>query len=188
MPDEPTPADLEEAFRRVQREQMRDVPILNPVLAVAAVGFRDWEGYRLGVMLTPWFMNLMLLPGARPPWPGLRIGDARSYRFPSGTYEFLLGEHDGIGRYLSCSLFSPVFEFEDQEAALATAQAVMQELFNVQDLPEAGRGTPPGPPGATGDAADQPQPGPDAGRDEPPEPASLSRRGFLRGDFIGGRG
>ena len=54
---------LESAFERVRRERMIDVPMLNPRLAVQAVGFRDWRGGWLGILITPWFMNLMLLPG-----------------------------------------------------------------------------------------------------------------------------
>ena len=142
MTDNPTPGDLEREFRRLQRERMRDMPFVNPALEVAAVGFRSWLGYDLGVMLTPWFMNLVLLPGRHEPWPELRIGDARSFSFPSGTYEFLLNEQIGIGRFLACSLFSPVFEFGNQTTALATAQAVMDELFNEKNRQQPTPGEP----------------------------------------------
>ena len=47
---------------RIQRERMADIPLLNPALEVQAVGFSVWEAYCLGVLITPWFMNLMLLP------------------------------------------------------------------------------------------------------------------------------
>jgi [NiFe] hydrogenase assembly HybE family chaperone len=50
--------------------------------------------------------------------------------FPSGTYEFILGEEEGVGRYLMCSLFSPVFEFQNQEAAIVTAEAVLKSLMD----------------------------------------------------------
>ena len=40
------PADaVEEAFFRIQREQMADVPILNPALSVKAVDFQRWQGH-----------------------------------------------------------------------------------------------------------------------------------------------
>ena len=41
---------------------MAGVPMLNPALRVQAVGFRHWQSHWLGVLVTPWFMNLMLLP------------------------------------------------------------------------------------------------------------------------------
>ena len=168
---------LESLFRRVHRQSMQDIPIVNPALEVAAVGFRDWQGYHLGVMLTPWFMNLMLLPGTNDPWTGVRIGATRSFQFPSGSYEFLLGEQAGIGRYLACSLYSPVFEFEDQAAALATAAAVMEALFTA-DQPgrvDADTGARTGPAQAPDRKASLGG-APDAG-----EPRLLSRRAFLGG-------
>jgi len=121
---------LETAFIRIQRERMADIPLLNPVLEVQAVGFSVWEDYCLGVLITPWFMNLMLLPLAGDEWAGLPSGTKINRSFPSGTYEFILGEEEGVGRYLMCSLFSPVFEFQNQEAAVVTAGAVLQNLMD----------------------------------------------------------
>jgi [NiFe] hydrogenase assembly HybE family chaperone len=163
-----TPDDLERAFRRVQVERMQDVPILNPALEVAAIGFREWQGYRLGILLTPWFMNLILLPGENEPWPELHLGDTRMYSFPSGSFEFLLGDQEEIGRYLSCSMLSPVFEFEEQATAVAAAEEIMRLMLE-----------PPQP-----DAApDAPEDASTPARVARPD-AAMSRRGFLRGQFL----
>lgn len=159
----PTPEDLERAFRKVRDERMKDIPILNPALEVAAIGFREWQGHQVGVLLTPWFMNLILLPPDADAWPDEVIGDSRSFVFPSGSYDFLLGEQDGIGRYRCCSLFSPVFEFSDQTVAVATAEAIMAELFEGEC--ESVESTETKVPVC----------------DEPPE--DESRREFLRGEF-----
>jgi len=186
-------AGLEAAFTRIQRERMTDVPILNPALRVQAVGFSVREEYCLGVLITPWFMNLMLLPLDGDAWAGLPPGSKIDQAFPSGSYEFILGEEEGIGRYLMCSLFSPVFEFENQAAAVATAEAVLTGLMDEASRDEAGTregeilriwngaaGT------ATADAA---------GGGEAPRAAleerirkPISRRDLLRGAFLGGKG
>jgi hypothetical protein len=64
-----TPADaVEQAFFRIQREQMADVPILNPALSVEAVDFQRWQGHWLGVVVTPWCMSLLLVPGSEQDW------------------------------------------------------------------------------------------------------------------------
>ena len=126
-------AGLEAAFTRIQHERMRDVPLLNPALAVQAVGFRVWEDYCLGVLITPWFMNLMLLPLDGDVWAALPSGTKINQSFPSGTYEFILGEETRIGRYLMYSLCSPVFEFHNQEAAVVTAEAVMEGLMDAEN-------------------------------------------------------
>jgi len=117
----------------VQHERMQGVPVLNPELKVQCVGFEAWGDYCLGVLITPWFMNLVLLPGEGETWAELSIGDKVVQVFPSGAYEFILGEEPGAGRYLMCSLFSPMFEFVDQQAAVATAEAVMQGLMEEEN-------------------------------------------------------
>lgn len=127
---------LEAHFSRVERESMRGLPLLNPALQVQAVGFQAWQGYCLGVLITPWFMNLMLLPKEGDDWQEGRVGDKRLYQFPSGPYEFILGEDATIGRYQMCSLFSPMFEFADQESAVATAEAVMLALMDEENREE----------------------------------------------------
>ena len=43
---------------------MADVPILNPVLSVEAVDFQHWKGHWLGVVITPWCMSMLLVPGS----------------------------------------------------------------------------------------------------------------------------
>ena len=49
-----SPADaVEQAFFRIQSDQMADVPILNPALNVEAVDFQRWQGHWLGIVVTP---------------------------------------------------------------------------------------------------------------------------------------
>ena len=57
---DPSPA-LETAFRAVAA-RMQGLAFVNPALAVEAIGFAPWSGHWLGVLLTPWFMNLVLAP------------------------------------------------------------------------------------------------------------------------------
>jgi len=127
---------LESIYTMIEKERMDDVPILNKALSVKAVGFREWNSHTLGVMLTPWFMNLMLMPGEEDDWSELQTLSKTHHVLPSGNYEFIVGEEEGIGKYQMCSLFSPVFEFKDQETAIATAEAVMQELMDENNQSE----------------------------------------------------
>lgn len=127
-------SQLENAYNEIQQERMQDVPILNDKLHVKAVGFRPHEGDWLGVMVTPWFMNLMLLPGDDSDWSHIQELESYTHIFPSGRYSFIAGHEASIGQYQSCSLFSPMFEFADQEAAEKTAEAVMTELMNEENV------------------------------------------------------
>ena len=60
--DHPRISALIEQFRVVDAG-MRDLPIYNNKVAIESVGFRLFGDIELlGVVLTPWFMNLMVLP------------------------------------------------------------------------------------------------------------------------------
>lgn len=124
---------LKEAYERVASERMAGIPILNPRLSVEVVGAREWEGLWLGVLVTPWSINLMLLPleeTQRAAWAGLAPGSAAKHRFPAGQFEFLVGEEADLGRTQMCSLFSPVLEFEGQDAARIAAEAALAALLD----------------------------------------------------------
>ncbi|MES9853961.1 MAG: [NiFe]-hydrogenase assembly chaperone HybE [Candidatus Thiodiazotropha sp. L084R] len=121
---------LEQQFREIESHRMQGLPLLNPALQVKAVGFCEWNNHCLGVLITPWFMNLMLIPHEGDSWKDRQLGEKELHHLPSGPYEFILGEEEGIGRYQMCSLFSPVFEFADQETAVETAEQVMLGLMD----------------------------------------------------------
>ena len=177
MTDRTTPFDagaaamaarVQSAFERVRRERMTGLPFVNEALRVEMIGLCRWRGLWLGVLITPWCMNLMLLPGEGeggnddpPParWPAVRTGDYARFPFPAGVLSFLAGHEGEAGDYLACSLFSPMFEFADHEAARQTAEACLTALFD-----RAASATP----------ADAPEDGIAA-------PAVVSKRDFLRG-------
>lgn len=120
-------ARIEAVFRRIQDERMAGLPLLNPALAVAAVGFArhgdDWRG----VLVTPWGINLLLLPAVAD-WP-VPPPLARAFRlYPAGTFAFLANHEEGLGDYLACPLISDMKPFTDQENALRTAQACLIAL------------------------------------------------------------
>lgn len=120
---------LEAAFRRIAETRMRELPILNSRLQVEAVAFRPWQAGWIGVLITPWFMNLICLPdphAVREPVPS---GSTRTLTLPSGDYDFLTAEEEIIGSYLTSSLFSPMFDFADMEQTRAVAQSVLEEVF-----------------------------------------------------------
>jgi len=116
---------LIKAYKKVDQERMQDLPFRNQQLGVEAVGFQPWQSGSLGVVITPWFMNLVYLAGEDTDWSAHRHGDLVIHVLPSGRYEFIQGDLDGFGVLQSCSLSSPVLEFETMESARETASAVM---------------------------------------------------------------
>ncbi len=133
---------IEETFGNIQKERMHDVPILNDKLSVAAVGFHEHVlGGQLafvGCLVTPWFINLLAI-ATNPERDGVTgvaaVTQTVEHVFSSGSYPFLVCKEEALGRFAMCSLFSPVHEFEDQDAALAVAQAALAELFDGEAMP-----------------------------------------------------
>lgn len=148
-------AALEARYRFIAETAMADVPICNPALAVAATGFRAWGGRAVGVVTTPWFMNLIATPLPGTEIEPVAAGKSVRLNLPAGEVEFIVGELDGVGRVDSCSLFSPVFEFASMEEATEVAAEIVRTFFDMSAL------EPPPPP--------------------PPPPARPSRRDLLRG-------
>lgn len=124
------PADaVEEAFQRIQREQMADLPILNAALSVEAVDFQRWQGQWLGIVVTPWCMSLLLVPGHADGWVSTGDNRRRFVRLPAGDFAFLGGVEVELGEYQSCPLFSPMSKFSTQSEATMTARASMIALL-----------------------------------------------------------
>ncbi|WP_138471906.1 [NiFe]-hydrogenase assembly chaperone HybE [Poseidonocella sp. HB161398] len=135
----PLTAQLEDEFTEIWHGKMRDVPMVNKALRVEAAGFRYWQDRPLGVLISPWFMNLVLLPGEGEDWSGLEAGAKEVIAFPSGEYEFLHNTRGLLGGYKACSLFSPMGDFPSQAHAAEVARAVMVALFQEEHRAETDR-------------------------------------------------
>jgi len=125
---------LEQVFTQIALTRMQGVPVQNPALRVQAVGFAPQptpEGeYLLGILVTPWFMNLVCLPLDLPntDQAALGVGQKAKRQIGSQTFEFIGAYEDELGAFACCSLFSPMFEFADQATAVATAAEVLNLL------------------------------------------------------------
>jgi len=126
---DPSPR-LVSAYREIERTRMRGLPFLNPALEVEAVDFDVWQDAWLGVLVTPWCMNLMLLPRDLDTWRQLQRGAKVTHAFPAGAYEFVTGEDPALGPYRSCSLFSPVTAFASHADARLVASLARAALFD----------------------------------------------------------
>ncbi len=146
---------LEATFKRIEAERWAGMSMLNPALAVAAVGFERKANEWRGVLVTPWGINLLLLPAAvdwAPP-----VSHERAFRqYAAGSFAFLGNHEDGLGDYLACPLIHSVSHFVDQETAVMTARACLIAL-------------------------DMAPPAPVPPPRDPEAPESPARRGFFSG-------
>ena len=125
---------LEAFYRRVQAERMQGIPILNPALAVEAVGFElgaptteGEEPVAEGVLITPWFMSLVRLPLQAQPHAG-RVGRKTVRDFGCERFDFIGGHELPLGYHETCALFSPMQGFASQDQARETALASLALL------------------------------------------------------------
>ena len=147
--------------------RMEGLAFVNPALTVEAVSFAPWEGHWLGVLVTPWFVNLVLMPGEGP-WESLPAGAERFVALPAGRFRFIAGHDAELGEHHACSLFSPALEFADHETARAVAASALEALF------DAGNADAPDSAGSRGTAIAPAR-----------EAAAVSKRDFIRGRFSG---
>jgi [NiFe] hydrogenase assembly HybE family chaperone len=133
MNDPASPAALlRDTYAQIRRTRMDGVALLNPALEVEAIDFAPWSHHWLGVLVTPWFMNLVLLPRERERWHSVRVSETVSYTFPAGVFGFIAASEPPVGEMHACSLFSPMFEFADQETARVAASAARAALFDAE--------------------------------------------------------
>ncbi len=142
---------------------VRDLPFYNERLAIETIDFGPFDDGILGVLVTPWFMNLMLLP--EPPELAVdwnRIGQKRLVQLPRGPRHFRYGGDEVLGVYWLHSLHSPMSAFNDQARVSQVARTTLETLMT------------PEPAGASAVAT--------AGTPQRPD-----RRAFLRGRLLSTR-
>jgi [NiFe] hydrogenase assembly HybE family chaperone len=125
---------LIELFQRID-DGMRDLPFYNEKIAIEAISFRLFgEGELLGVMLTPWFMNLIALPIEPVRMEMAKIGRTVSVELPAGRRAFVVGGDQAIGLYKAHSLHSPVLNFTLPGQAQAEARRMLALLMTPPDV------------------------------------------------------
>lgn len=135
--EDPSPT-IEAVFRRIHVERMADLPLLNPALRVEAVGFErrgdrgeEWRG----VLVTPWCIDLLLLPAVED-WPIPATHDRAFRQYAAGQFAFLPNHEEGLGNYLVCPLIHDMKPYVDHETAVMTARACLFAL-DLAPLPSA---------------------------------------------------
>ncbi|MBN8517340.1 MAG: [NiFe]-hydrogenase assembly chaperone HybE [Candidatus Accumulibacter sp.] len=145
---------LESMFLHIWTTSMRDLPFVNAALSVEAVGFRRWNSSKasvvdppllaastsdvgcalgdwVGAVITPWFINLFVLPGGGNLWSDRRSGERCQINFPIGPLEFIADYSPSavIPSYQYCPLFAPPSQIASQAAARAAAMAALDAMF-----------------------------------------------------------
>jgi [NiFe] hydrogenase assembly HybE family chaperone len=116
-------------FERIHRERMAGLPLLNKALSVTTLGFQEFEGRILGMVITPWMMSLLLFPKPQDAWQAQALGSKHFIPFPGGNYRFMINVVDELGVCQMHSLHSPMHRFGNQADAVAEAQSFIAKLL-----------------------------------------------------------
>jgi [NiFe] hydrogenase assembly HybE family chaperone len=127
---------IQQTFEHILQHNMQGIPILNPAIKVQVLGFQHWQGRVLGVVITPWMMNLVLLPGDDEDWSQMELGHKQPHEFPSRSYKFMVNDIEGIGPCQTYSMCSPMREFSSHQQAVQVAQDFLDGLMEETEQTE----------------------------------------------------
>lgn len=156
--DDPS-ATLERHFRRVHETRMAGLPFLNDALAVAVAACARVDGDWLAALVTPWSIQLVLLPGGGTLWRDTAAGVRHTLGLPVGDLVFIGEAAEHASELVPAMLYCPLITPPDGIADTVQACAIAREALATVLKPL---------PASVGTA--------DAGA-----PPSSSRRAFLRG-------
>lgn len=122
-------AALLAVYRRVWLEDMAETLICNPALEVAAAGFRPFGPGWAGAVVSPWFLNVVLIPADPNCWAGLRDGDEAPETLPAGGFNFNAARVGALGTIKTLAVVSAMNVFAGQAEALAAADLALSQLF-----------------------------------------------------------
>lgn len=113
---------------------LEGLPVYNAALEISVVGPRRCAEGWVGVVVTPWCMNLFLASDSPT---RAREGMHREVGFPSGQYRFTVAHLEAMPPVEVCSLFSPMDEFSDDAGAVAVATEALRGLLAAEgDAPD----------------------------------------------------
>ena len=117
------PADaLQRHFATVAHERMAGLAFLNPAIEVRVAHCQRVAGDWLAALVTPWCIQLVLLPGGGSLWEDSAPGLRRRVVLPAGELVFLgdAGEAN-LPAYQYCPLIAPIDRMPDTATACAIA-------------------------------------------------------------------
>lgn len=121
--------ELIDRFRVIDKERMQGLPFYNSRLSVEGVDFQPTEQGYIGALVTPWFINIILLY-ENPPQQSIALGNRVKHSFASGEHDFMVGDDEQLGRYDFISLASPTSKYKSQQQACDYARKKLNSIVS----------------------------------------------------------
>lgn len=133
---DPSPL-LARYFQGVWQDFRADPAPHNPALQVEAVGFIRYAGDWVGVVVTPWFFRLFLLPGGGRLWGDIPAGQRRYLELPGGVLPFTAEDLPAIGPCQWTPLIEPITAVSSMAVARQAALDALRAAFAIAVEPPA---------------------------------------------------
>lgn len=138
--DDALTAAVIEVHQAILDEHLKGDPMLNPALGIQQRAFRQIEGWRVLLLLTPWMLARLLFPKT-PPVPSLPegwsaadrrdanylvLGPRLSFQLLGQTQQAHLNYHPRLGHYLLQPICLNLQPYEDADAVFEAWNAVIR--------------------------------------------------------------
>lgn len=124
-------------FLAVWQARGSELAPLNSALQVESVGFIRFAGDWVGVVVTPWFFRLFLLPGGGSLWGDIPAGQRRYLELPGGVLPFTAEELPAIGPCQWTPLIEPITAVSSMGVARQAALDALRAAFAIVVEPPA---------------------------------------------------
>lgn len=121
---------FEEGFRQIAQSRMRGLPICNPKIHVRAFGFTRYQQHWIGAVVTPWSLMVVFACGNAQTWFDVPVTKITALQLPAGSFSFMGIDDPLLGKYLACSLMSPLTDLPDQRTAEAIASQALSLMMS----------------------------------------------------------
>lgn len=128
------------AHEEILAQHLQGDPMLSPALGIQVRASRQIEGWRVLLLLTPWMLARLLLPGTRPEiaipddWTAavrrtadyLILGPSVGFELLGQPQRAHLSYHEALGHYLLQPLCLDMSPYRDAEAVFAAWSQVIE--------------------------------------------------------------
>lgn len=129
-------ARLIDRFRAID-PTMADLPLYNGKLTVEGYGFQRDGDQIVGVLITPWFMNIVVLPVAAEAIDPNGYGKSKMITLAGGAFPCLYNGDPAVGAFWGHSLHSPMDVFVSMDQARAEAKLRLAHALTAPEPPKA---------------------------------------------------
>ncbi len=128
---EQNPSELFRSEMVNASQNMLDLPFYRADIPCFTPNFVLFEGQWIGTVLTPWMLNIVILPGPNQQWEVKTEGDKLAIQLPYKAMTFIVSSLESIPQYLSCSLLSPLDPNLTAEQAVQLAKDCLTMLLSL---------------------------------------------------------